>query len=677
MKFYFVADRVRVIYMSAKSAPKRIFLLLLLITIAKSSFGVFSVRDTLQKISSVQNDSVRADLYERIVLHYKFFDLDSAVLIANLGRNEFLGKRYRRGVEVMNTRLGEIDIARGDLDVAEKRISQCLQYFTAEGMPDLAVNCMNLLGRIASQTGKTDEGIAYFLKALKEAQLHHYEEGVTMSYTNLGLSSVYTNDLDAGLDYYRKAIASISDTVKDVRMLTNLYLNISSVYGINGNYNVAKQYSELVMEKCAGLSLSDVSVAALMNLAIVLQHSGNPDQAMVYLNDAMKLAIQNDRKRDEVQILVNMASVAGMKVAENGIPYLNDALAKAFQLKDISVLDDVYSSLIQVHRELGNYKLLSEYLTSQMALRDSMYSVGKARETANLESMFELERSKSKLKELEVDMGQQKQKRNVLIVVACALLTISAILVVTARNRKRLFDVVKNQNAALEKSNGIKDKLFSIIGHDLRAPMGNISSVVSMLQEQVDEESRVYVLGLLKQQAEYTLGTLDSLLLWGKSQMVGGAPVSVVFDVNAIVTQNIRLLQMSAASKRLTISSNVIEKDSVVGDPSHYDFIFRNLLSNAIKYSREGGDIKIRGDRSVAPGFYVLSVSDAGVGMSPERVNNLFKTMGVTTQGTSGEAGTGIGLMLCSEFVSLNGGKIWVESSLNIGTSVFYSFPLA
>jgi signal transduction histidine kinase len=656
---------------------RKLMLLTLIMMSGLSSFAGYSVKDSLQKIRQSVDDSVRAVVYENLVLHYRYSNLDSAVFFATKARSEFLESRFMQGVEVMDLRLGEIDIERGDLDVAERRLTECLQFFKASGKRRRIVSALNQLGRIASQKGATDKAFAYFFEALKIAKADNNESGMTMTYTNLGMASTYNNDADAALDYYNKAIESITDTIAELRTMSNLYLNVSAVYGRKGNYDKAKQYSELVVKKCTDPSMGDVLVAVLMNLGIVYQHSGDPDRALKYLDDAMKLATTDGTVRDEIQVLINKASVAGMKGMARAVPYLEQALEKANRINDVTLLDDVYYSLVQVYGDLGNHQLLSKYLALQMALHDSMYTVGKAREIANLQSIFELEQSRSKLQELEVGIEQQKMKRNVLFVIACALLVISVILIMNSRNRKRLFEIVKQQNDALEKANGIKDKLFSIIGHDLRGPMGNIATVVVMLQEQPDEESRNFVLDLLKTQAEYTLATLDSLLLWGKSQMAGGAAARVVFSADEVVNRNMRLLQMSADSKRLSISSNILSSDKVIGDPAHFDFIIRNLLSNAIKYSREGGHIVVGADRGNNPGYLVVSVSDNGVGISKGRLDSLFGTIGVTTQGTAGEGGTGIGLMLCNEFTLINGGKIWVESEVDKGTTFFFSFPIA
>lgn len=641
------------------------------------TFAAFSVSDSLQKITRFQDDSARAVVYENMFLHYRYSNLDSAVSIATKARNEFLKSGYMAGVEIMNLRLGEVDIERGDLDVAERRLNECLRFFRASGANRRIVSALNQLGRIASQKGAADKAFIYFFEALKIAKSEKNESGLTMTYTNLGIASTYNNDANAALDYYKKAIESISDTIAELRTMSNLYLNVSAVYGRGGDYEKAKQYSELVVTRCTDPSMGDVLVAALMNLGIVYQHSGEPERALKYLDEAMKIATVDGTVRDEVQILINKASVAGMKDAAKAVPYLEQAREKAIGINDVTLLDDVYYTLVQVYGELGDHKLLSKYLALQMALHDSMYTVRKAREIANLQSIFELEQSKSKLQELEAGIEQQKMKRNVLFVLACALLVISVILVLNARNRKRLFEIVQQQNDALEKANGIKDKLFSIIGHDLRGPMGNIATVVAMLQDQPDEESRNYVLGMLKTQAEYTLATLDSLLLWGKSQMAGGAHAQVVFSADDVVNKNMRLLQMSADSKHITLSSDILPSDKVKGDPAHFDFIVRNLLSNAIKYSREAGRIVVGGDRDSVPGFLVVSVSDNGVGISKGRLGGLFRTIGVTTQGTAGEGGTGIGLMLCNEFTLINGGKIWVECEVDKGATFFFSFPIA
>lgn len=223
-----------------------------------------------------------------------------------------------------------------------------------------------------------------------------------------------------------------------------------------------------------------------------------------------------------------------------------------------------------------------------------------------------------------------------------------------------------------------KDKLFSIIAHDLRSPFNNIIGLSELLlkNEEVSNtsECKMYA-GLINSSATSTLVLLDNLLNWAKSQtnQLSYNPKKIVLSslINEVVkTSNSLMLQKNISLK--IIEGKEIE---VYTDENMINIILRNLISNAIKYTKPGGQIKI----GVIRGFkqFEVSIADNGVGMNEEKIKTLFNiTSNKTSPGTENEKGSGLGLVLCKEFVEKLGGKIWVESEEGKGSIFKFNLPL-
>ena len=231
------------------------------------------------------------------------------------------------------------------------------------------------------------------------------------------------------------------------------------------------------------------------------------------------------------------------------------------------------------------------------------------------------------------------------------------------------------KNRELHQLHTVKDKLFSIIAHDFRSP---IASLISMLElakmKMLDPEEQAEIFMNISKRVEDVYKLLDNLLKWAKSQMHGIVVSPVYFDAQDEVNEVLNGLQNVAEAKKISLNARV-GKHEIFADRDMFSVIVRNLASNAIKFTFEGGEIII--DSEMSDNKLVISVKDKGTGMTPEVLNNLFKlTKTKSVRGTNNEAGTGLGLLLCSDFVKANGGEIWVNSKQDEGSTFSFSVPL-
>jgi signal transduction histidine kinase len=237
---------------------------------------------------------------------------------------------------------------------------------------------------------------------------------------------------------------------------------------------------------------------------------------------------------------------------------------------------------------------------------------------------------------------------------------------------------LKASEQKLKIANATKDKFFSIIAHDLRSPFNHILGFSELLIEKVNSlkvSEREKYLGIINSSAKNTLALLDNLLNWAKSQtgQINFNPEKQVSS--SICKEIIELLNPRAKNKNILLNYFESEEIIVFADPNMIKSILRNLISNAIKFTNSNGKIDIIALQN--DNFIEIAVSDNGVGMNEETRNKLFSLeTNETTIGTANEKGSGLGLILCKEFVEKHGGKIWVESELGKGSVFKFTLPL-
>lgn len=245
-------------------------------------------------------------------------------------------------------------------------------------------------------------------------------------------------------------------------------------------------------------------------------------------------------------------------------------------------------------------------------------------------------------------------------------------------DRKKIEQALIESEAQFRELNATKDILFSIIGHDLRGPFGNILVLSELLIEAVKDkdpvESEQY-LGMINSTAKNSLSLLDNLLSWAKSQTGQLNFKSEKINISSSIQEVLELSNANAKTKN--ISLNLIKSDEIEVDCDEEIFktILRNLISNAIKFTKPGGNI----DVFVIPkqNQVEITISDNGIGINEETCKKLFSiSSNLSLLGTANEIGSGFGLFLCKEFVKKLGGRIWVESEEGKGSDFKFTLPL-
>lgn len=248
------------------------------------------------------------------------------------------------------------------------------------------------------------------------------------------------------------------------------------------------------------------------------------------------------------------------------------------------------------------------------------------------------------------------------------------ILIRDITERVEIENKVRLQSDELLGMNKLKDRLFSIISHDLRGPLINLNDIIKMLNEGMitEEEFKSFVPQLSKN-IGYTTGLLENLLFWSKSQLQGEVVKPVYFNLKEVSVNILHLFENTIHEKDILIENNIQLSSKVYADKDMIQLIVRNLISNAVKFSKRGGSIKLT--TRTEGNNTILCVTDTGVGISEADQKKLFEQETFTTRGTDNEQGTGLGLLLCKDFIEKNGGSIWVESEIGKGSKFCVRIP--
>ena len=240
-------------------------------------------------------------------------------------------------------------------------------------------------------------------------------------------------------------------------------------------------------------------------------------------------------------------------------------------------------------------------------------------------------------------------------------------------------DELTAQRDQLHTSNAVKDKLFSIISHDIRSPFNSLNGFIELINMKYDEytdEKKKEMLGIISGSAKNVYTLLDNLLSWSRSQR-GTIKFNVqATEVASLISSKIELLRYLALEKNIRLEPACSLGEIVVElDPDLIAVVIQNLLTNAIKFTHQDGKIQV--DCRLESENLIISVSDNGVGISEENLEKLFSSdTNFTTRGTKSEKGTGLGLIVCKDFVDIHHGQIWVESVTGKGSTFFIRLPL-
>jgi signal transduction histidine kinase len=649
-------------------------LLHLLVCILLLPFALFSqtnVSEVLRQLAASKSDTQKINLYKQLIRHYSVSKPDSSAWYGEQGIKFAQQNNDPLGEARVVAQLGTIDVNQGRMEVAEKRMLYALNIFRqhndAKGMGEMNSN----LGAIEGSKGNFEEATRYLVAALKTQDSLKDYYGLMITCSNLGSMYLEHEDTANAAKYLKMG--------EHASRLTPLVDQSISLYNAIGILKIAEG------DTIGGLNtfLHDLELSnqpafmsahseCLLYLCNFYEDKGQIDQALNYLHEGLDIATKQHLPEMQANCLREMATLTAAKDPVEAMRYLQQAKAICDSTGNRTFLVNVLGSMTDIYQLQGNYKEAFATLQAQQKLIQQLFSLDKTKEITSISEAYQFE-TNQRIRQLEVLSKHNEYQRNVIIVIAVIIILFLLVLMYFYRKTRALNRQLLINEKELKELNSTKDKLFSVIGHDLRGPIARIPTIIDIYEDEITtEEEKKYLLDNLKEHTKASLETFDKLLYWGQLLVNGIRLHQTKIKPKGYIRENIDLKKIKAAEKNIQVTDHTPEDIMVFVDYAHFDFIIRNLLANALKYTNKNGHVTITADTVSNPGFTIFAVTDDGIGMSKETQHKLFSLVN-SNEGTASEKGNGIGLMLCKEFAIKNGGDIWLQSEEGKGTTFYFS----
>lgn len=546
-------------------------------------------------------------------------------------------------------------------------------------LPDEETDAYNFMGVALSIQAKHESALAYFYEVEKRLLGAPQKSKLGRSYINAAGAHLGLREPAKALRDLSKARAIFAE-LKDTAYLLNIDIGIGQAMEkiseratAQQNTDLATRYtdSSYVYFQNALLQATDrrpnIKLLAYLGLAWHARQKNRASEAIDFAEKAHSLALS---QQHEIHLSsTGMALGNGYALAgdyQRAIKFFDEALVYAQKTADVETQLDLFKTLSKTHASAGQFEQAYRFSVAYSVLLDSSATTEKSRAMADIETRYDRElllRDRENLQKInQVALRNNGQ-----------LLTSVIILAIFLCGGMYLYIRLQRSQRRLDALNSAKDKLFSMIAHDLRGPLISVSGLTNKVDYLVktNQLDRLHRLG---EQIDGTMlrlkETLDNLLSWALSQQYRMTFRPEPFLLGEVLHRGKALYSTTAETKGIHLAIEVPEACSVFADHNGVDIIFRNLLSNAIKYSPHGGTIAVRVVEE--PEHLLLSVNDQGIGIPPELLAQLMSSdINVSVPGTRGERGTGLGLGLCSQMARLGKMPFWGESKLGEGSTFF------
>lgn len=621
-----------------------------LVFLCVNSYSQNKVIDSLQnELSKTQNKIKIIDLNLSIAKEYIEINVDSAKKYTSLAKELIENEDYKFGNGILFLYLGKIETIKGNYSVAFDFLLKALKIFEEENNDYYKTTCLIYLGENSRASLTYPNAIKYLTEAEKSASKINNKQLLNKIYNRLAAtyfetSSSENSNAKTSKSYCYKTI-DLSNELNDSIMLSNSYNILGMIYNMEVNTKEAVRYLRKAIAISEKLNLSDLP-NYLINLATIQYYSFNYEESLGLALRAYELSVESD--------------------------------IKVYILRSSLMLSKIYEAIGDKSNELYYYKIFS-------VTNDSLYSSRTIAKIEELTYNYNLEKKEKELSTAKLYIYLTISLAIVVMIIASSLFIILKKSKKHNKELKELNAILNEQNEKirlyaeqLASANADKDKFYSIIAHDLRTPFNPILGFSEILYKdymKYTEAERSEMAGMIFSSSRNLMNLLDNLLQWSRVKLKKIKVIKKDISLGELVKENLDLLGHNIAQKELQIINSVKENCVASGDREMVSFIIRNFLSNAIKFSDRKGVIKIYTEEK--NNFIKFSIEDSGVGISEENIKSIFSINNFnTTSGTEGEKGTGLGLAISLEFISFNGGELFVESVEKKGCIFSFTLPV-
>ncbi len=536
--------------------------------------------------------------------------------------------------------------------------------------------------------GEYDEAYFYFTQSFRIAR--DYEDSLRMAIAlhNVGRVFKELGQFDRALEHLNLSM-TMSRDINDEEGIPYSLDEIGDVLIRKNEYDTALQILLKSISLTRDQNLLVLEPKTLVKLATVHLYKDNYEKALAYYDTTYRL-------HDKIRNIFGIAEVElgrGEVYIEQGkydeaMIYINRSLAMAKQSNARILVTRGYNTLSHLYELQHDHKQALAYFKLYKQLEDSLFSQDMQEKLLRDQIRFETEDKDTEIAALNEERNlkddtikKQEHIRNILVVVVALSVILLATVYRSGQRRRQINTLLlrhqqemETRSEELERLNQFKDKFFSIISHDLRSPINALAGLLDLLDRgAVKQEELPRHISELRSRFDHTRTLLNNLLDWTLLQMDKLNLQPTRIDLHKMAEENIQLLS-AIPNKQIKLRNEIGPGTHAFADSNTVNLVLRNLMTNAIKFTNDGGEVIIHSEDRGSE--WLVAVKDNGVGMNDDVLSILFdKTSPYTTRGTANEKGTGLGLILCKEFVEKNGGRIFVESEPGHGSTFSFTVP--
>lgn len=579
------------------------------------------------------NDSIKGLGYHELGYAFKLTaNFDSAIIAYNIAVDYYGKAGLRRQIALIYSNLGGLYNDKSNYSKSYEYHIKEKQIFTdLMDSSNLALTYYRL-GNLEINMENQKKALNYFFQSEKLCKIFNKEGLLSNVYNNIGVVYDYLNEIDKSLEYHKKSLEINRKNNNEVG-ITYSTLNISEIMLKKEDYE-----------------------SALKNFLEVRKYSESAGL--------------------KIPLLYSLRGIGNINFMKNNfresINYLTQAINIAKSINSNFELRDCYSALSETYEKMNDHINALKYYKIYTDYKDSVMNTEILSKVNELETQYE---TSKKEKENELLKAELAYKNEIQIYYVIILVMGSVFIILSIFWIRK----ISNTNRQLKELNATKDKFFTIIAHDLKNPFSTLMGFSKMLEEDFKEntdEENVAALSALYESSRSGFKLLENLLDWSKSQTGALKFNPIKLNLREIADSIIKLLNQTANSKNIKLESYIDANVFVNADEEMISTTLRNIISNALKFTNSGGNVEIFAENK--NGDVEIRIKDNGVGIKKEDLDKLFKLeQHHTTPGTNLEKGTGLGLIICKEFVEKNSGTILVESMPGIGTEFKIKLPSA
>lgn len=633
-----------------------------------------------KKIITDSNDPVEiADAYYELMRSFGPQRIDSVMFYAEEAIAYFQEIQDVAGECRINLNMANVMLFNGGLAEGERYCKEVIRLAEEADLPNYLARGYDFMTVIYGKKGEYVKSTEYAYKALRANEALDDKRGIVSSYIKLSAITQLLENLEESLAFVQTADSLNQATIQDPHLKIGVITNKGIIYQKMDQLDLALDMFRQVHSLVSSNPELDQNYipSSLLNIGNVYAAKRDHEQAIAYFSKSLTEAERLNVPGLQLQSKHGMASsYQDMQRFEESNQYALAALEKSQALNFADVEIDLLELIAENYKQLSDWHNALEYTTAYYNQLAELQQERNQSQVKELQSAYRLEKTEEELRIANALSQSRARQRDISygfsIVVLCFLLGLGFVYL----RIRQLNKLIAATNAKLQESNQVKDKLFSIIGHDLRTAFDGTLSFLKLLKSnQVQSDQMPIMLKQVVSQSRGAMETLNNLLMWGYTQIKAGQSLNVShFVPAAAVAKSIVVLEDRMQSKSITVHNQIPYKLEVHADENHFRFVTRNLISNAVKFTPNGGTLHI-GYRGDVPGVHEFSVQDNGVGIPAHRLEEIFTSQVQSTIGTEQEQGSGLGLQLCKEFIELNGGQIWVESKEGEGTVFYFTLP--